>query len=443
MLYSAKVRAELERKRGLFTSYHRRHGEELAAYHVALASLGARFPSAAALAAAQASLPTAEDGRPVPLGALASAEYDRWLQQSGGNGVPTLPFGLAFAHHEEARAWAEGIRGVTTIAVDGSQLTPWKDASVPVALIQAGIFENPHQPPVSYLKDVVVEVLGPEELAGIELDVLDARSHDQFGYSEQMVHVRRFELEVETLIGRMRWHAERTPHPATNVVALYDGSLLVSFALKMPPYYRDRYVAAVQRLRATSAECRIPLVGYIDTSYARDAVTMLSSLSGPLPMGGEREKEEPSLLAREKGKGLGSSRGVYDVLLWLDLAWGDRSPAFVSARGDLPRLKSADGGGGDVAFVYFRAALDRPPARLEFPRWVLDADVLDRVIDVVRAEVIAGGGYPYCIEAADAVAVISVADRARFYALFQEFATREGLGFNFSRKAASKSRRRV
>jgi hypothetical protein len=34
-------------------------------------------------------------------------------------------------------------------------------------------------------------------------------------------------------------------------------------------------------------------------------------------------------------------------------------------------------------------------------------------------------------------------DRAQFYATFQEWAEREGLPFTFSRKALSKSRRRV
>jgi hypothetical protein len=64
-------------------------------------------------------------------------------------------------------------------------------------------------------------------------------------------------------------------------------------------------------------------------------------------------------------------------------------------------------------------------------------------MEVVRAEVIAGTGYPYPIEAADAVAVISAPDRAQFYLLFQEFAEREGIHLSFSRKALSKSRRRV
>ena len=74
---------------------------------------------------------------------------------------------------------------------------------------------------------------------------------------------------------------------------------------------------------------------------------------------------------------------------------------------------------------------------------MLEDGLLDQAMDTLRAEIITGQGYPYSIEAADAVAVISAEDRARFYALFQQFAEREGLDFTFSRKALSKSRRRV
>jgi hypothetical protein len=137
---------------------------------------------------------------------------------------------------------------------------------------------------------------------------------------------------------------------------------------------------------------------------------------------------------------------VSDALLWRGaLGWGDRTPALLAARADPPGAepREEESLGQDVAFVYFQAALDRPPARVEFPRWVLDAGLLDAVMDAARAETIVGNGYPYPIEAADAVAVISTQDRARFYRLFQEFAEREGLPFGFSRKALSKSRRRV
>ncbi len=205
-------------------------------------------------------------------------------------------------------------------------------------------------------------------------------------------------------------------------VAFYDGSLIVSFALKMPLPYRDRYAAAAQRLLAASREYGVPLVGYIDTSYARDIVTMLGTL---------------------QDAALPEIAGIHDALLWMGaMDWGDRTPAFISARDDLQRMGYQEQR-DDVAFVYLQTSLDRQPARLEFPRWILEAGVLNEVVDVVRAEAIIGNGYPYCVEAADAVAVISNRDRAEFYATFQQFAEKEGFTFGFSSKALSKDRRRV
>lgn len=435
MLHTRKLLEEMTRQRERLLSYQARHGDTLGQYRAALAGLRAAYPSAARLEEAQRAW-LAQRQEPEPLGARPTPEYDAWLATT--ERYPVARFGERFESHEQSRAWAERLRGVTTFAVDGSQLPPWRDASAPIALVQAGLYENPHQPPQPYLKDVVVELLTPEELTGDEPDLVDARTGDDMGYSNRFVQLRRFELEAETVIARMEHHQRRRAELLARgetpplVVAFYDGSLIVSFALKSPPPYRERYVGASLRLLEASQRCGVPLLGYIDTSYARDIVVMLRALAG---------SESP--LADE-------TRGLSDPLLWRGaLGWGDRTPAFLSARYDLARMgygasDAASGvAGAEVGFVYFQAALDRPPARIEFPRWLLDAGLLDRVLDVVRAEVIAGTGYPYPIEAADAVAVISTHDRAQFYALFQEFAEREGLSLSFSRKALSKSRRRI
>jgi hypothetical protein len=428
MLYTEKLLAELERQRDAFARYSARFGRQIEAYRAALGSLGERYPSASALETALSAHEHASGARP-------TAEYDRWraLQPVPGKAAPSLSFEPSFANHEEARAWAECLRGVTTVAVDGSQLLPWRDASLPVAIVQAGVYENPHEPPAPYLKDVVTVVLTPEELFAADdtEDEGDETRMSVAGQADRMVHLRRFELEVETLIARMRVHAERRAsrrvEPEHPIVVFCDGSLIVSFARRMAPSYRERYLRAEHRLLAASEEYRAPLVGYIDTSLARDVVMMLRAL--------------PAV-----GEALPAPRGVSDAVLWRGaLGWGDRTPALLAARADLPgeEPQGAETTGQDVAFVYFQSALDRPPARVEFPRWVLDAGLLDQVMDAVRAETIVGNGYPYPIEAADAVAVITTEDRARFYRLFQEFAEREGLPFGFSRKALSKSRRRV
>ncbi len=53
-----------------------------------------------------------------------------------------------------------------------------------------------------------------------------------------------------------------------------------------------------------------------------------------------------------------------------------------------------------------------------------------------------GLGYPYALETADQTAVITMRDREIFLRALQDFARREKLNFNVSRKAASKGRRR-
>ncbi|HLY32199.1 MAG TPA: DNA double-strand break repair nuclease NurA, partial [Ktedonobacterales bacterium] len=446
MLATQKALEELARKRDQFATYQSQHGEGLSAYRTLLAALCERYPSAAAL---DARLDVV--AHETQVGARPTAEYDGWRSRVGAHTphapqLPAFPFAHDFAHHEQARAWAELLRGVTTFAVDGSQLPPWRDASVPLALIQVAVFENPHEPPAPYIKDAAVTLLSPDELLNAPSDELDERTGEDYGYSERITHLRRYELEIELIVARMASLAGRGIQ-RERVVAFYDGSLIPSFALKAPPTYRNRYAQATRNLLAASARYRIPLIGFIDTSYARDILTMLALLASDQQTGDQRMP------------GKQEARSLRDALLWHGrLRWGDRTPAFRSARYDLARLgqggqqgtsDTADAASEgidpatEVAFVYLQTALDRPPARIEFPMWMLNDGLLDHVMDVTRAEVIAGGGYPYPIEAADATAVISAVDRAQFYALFQEFAEREGLHFTFSRKALSKSRRRL
>ena len=64
------------------------------------------------------------------------------------------------------------------------------------------------------------------------------------------------------------------------------------------------------------------------------------------------------------------------------------------------------------------------------------------MIDLIRAEVVVGNGYPYILESADAAAVITARDRSAFYAIFQKFAEDEAFELKISQKAVSKNRRR-
>jgi hypothetical protein len=77
------------------------------------------------------------------------------------------------------------------------------------------------------------------------------------------------------------------------------------------------------------------------------------------------------------------------------------------------------------------------------PRWIVEEDRVDDVIDLVRAECVVGAGYPYALETADALTVLSKADRDRFYAWFEQFASNQGVTLLRTGKAQSKLVRRM
>src|SRR5437868_13315876 len=162
-----------------------------------------------------------------------------------------------------------------------------------------------------------MEVLSPDEI--MEEAKNESIDPDSYPYSEMQVTLRRYLLEVETLCNQMEQyaHARRRGEPAYSTVFFFDGSLVVYFALTMLSPYRERYISAAVSLLHTSEEQRVPLIGYIDTSYARDIITMPRRLDSmrPQPIPRETEKIHDALRCR--------------------LSWGDRTPAMTCARGHI------------------------------------------------------------------------------------------------------------
>ena len=398
MLHTGRAAQALEDNLHRFTGYDRALSGDLSAFRAALCDLPAK--SAQEL---ETQLP------PGPAGARPTEEWD-------AHRAPVLPFGVPMRHHEEARTWAaETLFDRITFASDGSQIQPMPDISVPVAAVQIGWFENPHNPNIPYVKDVRVEVLPPDQVfvprGGVSV------------FSDQAVSLRRFALEVDVLCEWMQEHAGVRPVP----VAFFDGSLVVSFAERLEPETRDFYIAQVVRLLRTSEETRVPLVGYVDDSRARDLTTMLGHLV-------------PTLERGESVTDAGILRGL--------MRWGDRTPAWTCAReGVLAAYRAGEGEdevylGDRVCFVYLKTAEPQVPARLDLPRWIVEEGLVEDVVQVVRAECVVGNGYPYAIETADAVAVITAEDRRRFYGLFEQFAERNGIRLTVASKIQSKGRRR-
>jgi NurA domain len=333
-------------------------------------------------------------------GARSTEEFDR-------SGL-FLSFPERWGSAQQARAWAlERLRNVPTVGVDGSQIAASRDFGVPVSLVQVAWFENRHTAERPYVKDVRNEIITPDP---------DVREFEEYVLAESMLNRRRFCLEMEIATAYLQSLAATPP-----AVVFIDGTLVLSFLCRFLPEARGAYLQAMFDLLEASQRSRVPVVGYVDLSYARDLVTMLRH-AFDLPRG---DICDAQIIAPR-------------------LDYFDRTAAFCCARGDiLPEYHRAGHDlSGDICFVYLKTGQDRLPARLDVPRWVLEAGLLDHVIDIVRGELIVGGGYPYALETADATAVLTLEDRMAFYGQFHAFARASGLTATVPPKLASKMRRR-
>jgi hypothetical protein len=329
-----------------------------------------------------------------------------------------VPFSEKWTNHEEARRWAfEVLNNRTTFAADGSQLFAEREVSLPVAAVQIGWFENPHNDAQGYEKNARFFVLSPEDLL---------KDQEEPVIPETRVGQRRFEAEVEKakefLWKKRGWRerGERMP------LAFFDGTLLISFSLPRTAL-QESFINQMVSLVRLSGETKVPIIGYVDRSYARDLLALLDAANNR-KLENRRTLDDASVLHASSPNTLKN--------------WGDRTIFCYSRRRGLNAFVDPRTEKSTVGFVYLQTTSDATPARLDIPAWIYEDGLLEEVLNTARAECVIGLGYPYALETADQTAVITVRDREIFLRALQDFAMREKLDFGVSRKAASKGRRR-
>ncbi|MGB3299605.1 MAG: DNA double-strand break repair nuclease NurA [Phormidesmis sp.] len=354
--------------------------------------------------------------------ALSEDDRNSWVGKQEGNlgATPLEPIdsrhggilrsGLSWDNREQSLEWArEHITDVTTFAVDGSQIYPQKNFSIPIALVQIGWFENHHCAAGSYEKDILLDVMTPKDLVA-----------DKSQPVERWTDMRRFSMEVQRLIDYIthaKVRAQKHGRDPEKCLVFFDGSLVLSFAAMLDENIRSPYIEQVLALLRASEKHQVPLVGYVDTAQSNDVTTLLRSLDK-----------------------LETTRAIHDAKL-LDrlMGWGDRTPLMTCDRGDILNYYAEMR--RRIAFTYLKTNANYP-ARLELPTWIWEAGRAEAVINQVRAEVIIGNGYPYAIETADQTAVLQSRDRQIFYRILQAWAEQESLSLSLSQKMMSKARRR-
>jgi hypothetical protein len=344
-------------------------------------------------------------------GAIPSEEFDQLKTFS-------VKFAESWANHEEARVWAnEILNNRTTFAADGSQLFSERDVSLPVGAIQIGWFENPHSASQRYEKSAYFEILSPEVLL---------QEQEEPIIPETRVGERRFHAEVEKasefLTKKKDWRGRGEKMP----LAFFDGTLLVSFSLPQTDL-QDTFIKKMVGLVKLSRETEVPVIGYVDRSYARDLMNLLDTLDN-VQTSKKQTLYDASILQ--------ASTEIFAQTL---SNWGDRTCFCFSKR---KGLKAFLDGEPLVGFTYLQTTSEGAPARIDIPGWIYEKGLLEELLNVVRAECVIGLGYPYALETADQTALITMRDREVFLRALQDFASREKLNFNVSRKTASKGRRR-
>lgn len=333
----------------------------------------------------------------------------------------SVSFLESWANHEAARGWAnEILKNRTTFAADGSQLFSEREVSLPVGAIQIGWFENPHDASQRYEKNAYFEILSPEVLL---------QQQEEPIFPETRVGERRFHAEVEKASEFLRKKKDWRERGERMPLAFFDGTLLVSFSLPQTDL-QETFIKRMVALVKLSRETEVPIIGYVDRSYARDLMNLLDALDDA-----ETSKKQTLYDANI----LHASTEIFSQTLE---NWGDRTCFCFSKRKGLSAFLDEETGEPLVGFTYLQTTSEGAPSRIDVPSWIYEKGFLNEVLDVVRAECVIGLGYPYALETADQTAVITMRDREIFLRALQDFASREKLDFSVSRKAASKGRRR-
>ncbi len=348
-------------------------------------------------------------------GAVPSSEYAE-------HGSMVVPFedSCDWTSHESVNRWArDKMEGTPTIGVDGSQINPTPEFDRPIGFVQVACIENRHTEDGSYERDVETEILTTGDLLTQEDDTEHVRM------DEQEVHIRRFEKETYLIQQRIKENKDRSPPP----VVFYDGSLLVWFLKHLEPSKKDRYGTAMAKLLAASQKYRVPVVGYVGGSKATEIKNTIQNL--------ELVQKTETFVAHD-----------HQFVSPLMGNWGDRTILFKSkqsttvkklrARFEAKQYDFSD----DIMFTYLKTGEGPQLDRVEMPKWILEEDMLEYTMDMIRGECCVGRGYPEILQQADADAVISADDRERFLKMYQEFAEDNDIELRWNNKARSKKRRR-
>ena len=360
------------------------------------------------------------------LGLLHSVDADSLMEKVSASTTTWLVAGLTgpvTGCHKAPAIPSE----FTVIATDGSHIDVDRHTSVRCSLINIGsVIIHYGKSPDALLESEASLFFGDDLVVGTggRAELLEGA----------LLGVKRSVAELRALAGI----AEEVP-PDRPTVALLDGSLvllgLAAREFEGPrSYVREEllergYLDALDRMKRLGENRALALGSYISYPRSTEVVNTLRVALCPhdpadcdrhCPGDGQRECDAVAGLV---------DRDLFRSLL----CCGERSPVFVSGS----RFVRRHYGAHQVHFFYVR--LDEEIARVEVPQWVADDDELVGLVHCLLVDQCQRGhGYPVALMEAHEKAVVTAADRERFWQLVELSLAEEGLSVTASGKRRSK-----
>lgn len=313
-----------------------------------------------------------------------------------GKLIRNFPFNWKSRH--EAMLWVDTVlSGAAVGAVDGSQIYSDKNYEIPIAVIQTSQILNRHTDDSKYIENTEAGIITPDEFEAASV----------YSFGSEYIDARRFAAECESIKRLMKEHDKPC--------ILLDGALILSHINVLNRNIREIYVKAITKLLEASESSRAPVIGFIDTTMPHDITLMMHFLLG-----------------LKKGK-------LSDTHLFSPLLWGERTAAFLCDRDDRRGEESKsvlDNYGkfrNEIAFFYMRVSSGLP-ARVEFPGWIYQEGMVDKIADIIRAECVIRSNYPDILMRAHEAALIRRSEHELFYGMLDNFCRAHGIKINKSAK---------
>jgi hypothetical protein len=318
-----------------------------------------------------------------------------------------IPLEHSFEDHSAMKQWAvEILSDRAIVAVDGSQIFSSADFNIPIGFVQAGAFW------VSYGKKH--SDFGQDILSDVLIGNSAIEKYEQSEPLHDMsISLVRLAKELELALKVVEKHQER----GLSACLLLDGSLVLRFLRRADEEIKEAMCNEIVKLLRVCERKLIPVAGYVDYSLAKDITSTLEKLSGK---DYDIKVSDVSIVGPFLEEG----------------GFGARTPVF--------RLKHSLLDGyyeefSDDIYFFYQKIHSGFPIRVEFPKWIYNANLVEDLAQVIAAQVVIGDGYPYVLLRAHETAILEGADRDRFFEVVTWFLSKEcGVSVWETRKAKQK-----